>query len=193
MSISADRPAGARPALRDAFGRPYEPAVGPRLKVLLFVIFLATATFFYSLTDGSLAFAFTAGVAVAKRLLHDFLPRMYERCRHAEPMDATGFLLGGLTPVVREPFVFLNYLLTCKPAGEVAELFGQIRERVGRIDLKQTSKCLDAASLSEFKARAARARASRSRALSAGNQYTGTLPAATSSNETTVMSGSSPR
>jgi 2-polyprenyl-6-methoxyphenol hydroxylase-like FAD-dependent oxidoreductase len=42
-------------------------------------------------------------LAVAKRLLHDFLPRMYERCRHAEPMDATGFLLGGLTPVVREP------------------------------------------------------------------------------------------
>ncbi len=98
-----------------------------------------------------------------------------------------------LTPVIREPFVFLNYLLTCKPAGAVAELFGHIRERVERIDLKQTSKCLDTASLSEFKAREALARASRSRALSAGNQYTGTLPAATSSNETTVMSGSSAR
>jgi tetratricopeptide (TPR) repeat protein len=43
MTISADRPAGARPVLVDAFGRPYEPAVSPRLKVLLFVIFLATA------------------------------------------------------------------------------------------------------------------------------------------------------
>src|SRR5919108_4864682 len=43
MSISADRPAGARPALLDAFGRPYEPAVSPRLKVLLFLVFLATA------------------------------------------------------------------------------------------------------------------------------------------------------
>jgi hypothetical protein len=42
-------------------------------------------------------------LAVAKRLLEEFLPRMYERCRHAEPMDPTGFLLGGLTPVVREP------------------------------------------------------------------------------------------
>ena len=42
-------------------------------------------------------------LALSKRLLKDFLPRMYERCRHAEPMDATAFLLGGVAPVVREP------------------------------------------------------------------------------------------
>jgi FkbM family methyltransferase len=97
-----------------------------------------------------------------------------------------------LTPVVREPFVFLNYLLTCKPAGEVAVLFEQIRGRVERLDLKQTSKYLDAASLRKFKAREARAHAP-ARAQPAGNQYNGTLPAATSSNETTVMFGSSAR
>jgi FkbM family methyltransferase len=103
---------------------------------------------------------------------------------------------GTLVPVVREPFVFLNYLLTCKPAGEVAALFDRIRERVARIDLKQTSKCLDAASLREFQAREGRRHPSRPGAGSgraAGNQYTGTLPAATSSNETTAMSGSSAR
>jgi Styrene monooxygenase A putative substrate binding domain len=42
-------------------------------------------------------------LAHSKRLLKDFLPRMYERCRHAEPMDAKGFLRGGVTPTVREP------------------------------------------------------------------------------------------
>jgi tetratricopeptide (TPR) repeat protein len=35
--------APARPKLRDAWGRPYEPAVGPRLKILLFVIFVGVA------------------------------------------------------------------------------------------------------------------------------------------------------
>jgi tetratricopeptide (TPR) repeat protein len=33
----------ARPKLRDAWGRPYEPAVGPRLKILLVVIFIGVA------------------------------------------------------------------------------------------------------------------------------------------------------
>jgi styrene monooxygenase A-like protein len=42
-------------------------------------------------------------LAVSKRLLNDFLPRTYERCRHAEPMDATAFLFGGVVPIVREP------------------------------------------------------------------------------------------
>jgi hypothetical protein len=42
-------------------------------------------------------------LAHSKRLLKDFLPRMYERCRHAEPMDANGYLRGGVTPIVREP------------------------------------------------------------------------------------------
>ena len=71
-----------------------------------------------------------------------------------------------LTPVSREPFVFLNYLLTCRPAHEVAKLFDGIRGRVARIDLRQTSKCLDAASLRDFKAREARAHLSRPPALS---------------------------
>jgi hypothetical protein len=42
-------------------------------------------------------------LAHSKRLLKDFLPQMYERCRHAEPMDANGYLRGGVTPIVREP------------------------------------------------------------------------------------------
>lgn len=42
-------------------------------------------------------------LAHSKQLLKEFLPRMYERCRDAELMDASGFLLGGVTPVVREP------------------------------------------------------------------------------------------
>jgi hypothetical protein len=41
-------------------------------------------------------------LAVTKRLQQEFMPRMYERCRDAEPMDATAFLFGGVTPVVRE-------------------------------------------------------------------------------------------
>jgi glycine/D-amino acid oxidase-like deaminating enzyme len=42
-------------------------------------------------------------LAHSKQLLKDFLPRVYERCRNAEPMDANGYLRGGVTPVVREP------------------------------------------------------------------------------------------
>jgi 2-polyprenyl-6-methoxyphenol hydroxylase-like FAD-dependent oxidoreductase len=42
-------------------------------------------------------------LAVSKRLLAEFVPRMYERCRHAEPMDAAAFLLFGVAPTVREP------------------------------------------------------------------------------------------
>jgi hypothetical protein len=41
-------------------------------------------------------------LAISKRLQKEFVPRMYERCRHAEPMDATAFLFGGVTPIVRE-------------------------------------------------------------------------------------------
>ncbi|MGO9887509.1 MAG: styrene monooxygenase/indole monooxygenase family protein [Solirubrobacteraceae bacterium] len=41
-------------------------------------------------------------LAVSKRLQKEFVPQMYERCRHAEPMDATAFLFGGVTPIVRE-------------------------------------------------------------------------------------------
>jgi 2-polyprenyl-6-methoxyphenol hydroxylase-like FAD-dependent oxidoreductase len=42
-------------------------------------------------------------LAVTKQLQKEFVPRMYERCRDAEPMDATAFIFGGVTPVVREP------------------------------------------------------------------------------------------
>ncbi len=42
-------------------------------------------------------------LALSKRLQQEFVPRMYERCRDAEPMDDTAFLFGGVTPVVREP------------------------------------------------------------------------------------------
>ena len=41
-------------------------------------------------------------LAISKRLQEEFVPRMYERCRDAEPMDATAFLFGGVTPIVRE-------------------------------------------------------------------------------------------
>jgi Styrene monooxygenase A putative substrate binding domain len=41
-------------------------------------------------------------LAISKRLQKEFVPQMYERCRDAEPMDATAFLFGGVTPVVRE-------------------------------------------------------------------------------------------
>jgi len=61
-----------------------------------------------------------------------------------------------LAHVVREPFVFLNYLLTRKSPIEVAQLFKRIQDRVARIDLTQTSKCLDPQSLAKFKAREAR-------------------------------------
>ncbi len=42
-------------------------------------------------------------LAHSKQLLQDYLPQMYERCRHAEPADALANLRGGVTPVVREP------------------------------------------------------------------------------------------
>jgi hypothetical protein len=42
-------------------------------------------------------------LALSKQLLQEYLPPMYERCRNAEPMDATSFIVGGVVPVVREP------------------------------------------------------------------------------------------
>jgi len=42
-------------------------------------------------------------LALSQRLLQEFLPGVYERCRNAEPMDGTAFLFGGVVPVVREP------------------------------------------------------------------------------------------
>jgi tetratricopeptide (TPR) repeat protein len=43
MDTPQTQTAGGRKVLRDVRGRPYEPAIGPRLKILLFVVFAATA------------------------------------------------------------------------------------------------------------------------------------------------------
>lgn len=58
-----------------------------------------------------------------------------------------------LTPVVREPFVFLNYLLSTKSPPEVRAVFSRIEERVRKIDLTQTSKHADFHALQQMKAR----------------------------------------
>ncbi len=58
-----------------------------------------------------------------------------------------------LTPVIREPFIFLNYLLSCKPRREVADLFDRIKARVQRIDLTQTSKFVDPAMIQKLRSR----------------------------------------
>jgi FkbM family methyltransferase len=52
-----------------------------------------------------------------------------------------------LTPVVRGPYIFLNYLLSAQPRHEVAEIFNRIERDVRRIDLDKTSKLADAAVL----------------------------------------------
>ncbi len=43
MSDTSIRPTSTRPLLRDALGRPYEPAIRPYLKPILFLVFAATA------------------------------------------------------------------------------------------------------------------------------------------------------
>jgi len=58
-----------------------------------------------------------------------------------------------LTPVIREPFVFLNYLLSGRPRQEVADLFDRIKARVQRIDLTQTSKFVDPAMIQKLRSR----------------------------------------
>ncbi|MBI4657995.1 MAG: FkbM family methyltransferase [Verrucomicrobia bacterium] len=58
-----------------------------------------------------------------------------------------------LTPVVREPFVFLNYLVSTKPKAEIDVLFGRIAARVRKIDLLQTSKHADFHALEQMKSR----------------------------------------
>jgi FkbM family methyltransferase len=61
-----------------------------------------------------------------------------------------------LTPVIREPFVFLNYLLSRRPRQEVADLFDRIKARVQRIDLTQTSKFVDPAMIQKLRSRRSR-------------------------------------
>ncbi len=48
-----------------------------------------------------------------------------------------------LQPVVRGNLLFLNYLLSARPPAVLAELFERIRPAVQKIDLYQTSKCVD--------------------------------------------------
>ncbi len=49
-----------------------------------------------------------------------------------------------LQPVVRGNLLFLNYLLSPRPPEVLSELFERIRPEVRKIDLTQTSKCVDA-------------------------------------------------
>jgi FkbM family methyltransferase len=63
---------------------------------------------------------------------------------------------GDLTPVIREPFVFLNYLLSAKPRQEVSDLLDHIRGRVKQIDLRQTSKLVDHAMIQKLRSRQCR-------------------------------------
>lgn len=58
-----------------------------------------------------------------------------------------------LRPVVKDPLVFLNYLISARPAVEVAAMFEDIRPRVRKIDLRRTSKFLTPAALRQFKDR----------------------------------------
>lgn len=58
-----------------------------------------------------------------------------------------------LAPVVREPFVFLNYLLSTKPKSQIAEVFRRIEDRVRQIDLIHTSKHADYHALQQMKVR----------------------------------------
>jgi FkbM family methyltransferase len=82
-----------------------------------------------------------------KALLRDAGYRFY-------PITDRGMIESdSIAPVVRESFVFLNCLFTCRPVEEVEALFARIREQVRRIDLRQTSKRLDPASLERFKSR----------------------------------------
>jgi FkbM family methyltransferase len=58
-----------------------------------------------------------------------------------------------LTLVVRGRFLFLNYLLSARPARQVAELFERIEPRVRKLDLKSTSKFVAPEMLERLQAR----------------------------------------
>jgi FkbM family methyltransferase len=73
---------------------------------------------------------------------------------HFYPITDRGLVeADALAPVVRDRFVFLNCLLTARPAGEISALFQRIEPAVRRIELRQTSKYLDPMSLQRFKGR----------------------------------------
>ena len=58
-----------------------------------------------------------------------------------------------LQPVVRDRFVFLNYLLTTRGEDDVAGINRRLIPAIRRIDLTDTSKCLSPAELARFVAR----------------------------------------
>jgi hypothetical protein len=58
-----------------------------------------------------------------------------------------------LTPAIREPFVFLNFLLSARPQEEIADLFDRIKDKVERIDLTQTSKCVSLEMIQKLRSR----------------------------------------
>jgi len=58
-------------------------------------------------------------------------------------------------PVVRDRFVFLNYLISPRSPGEVAKLFQSIGPAVRRLDLRKTSKYLTPEAVAKFTARSA--------------------------------------
>jgi FkbM family methyltransferase len=70
------------------------------------------------------------------------------------PITDEGLLrAGALEPVVRGPFVFLNYLLSPRPERELQDLYRRIRDQVRKIDLAQTSKCADSRMLQQLRTR----------------------------------------
>jgi hypothetical protein len=78
---------------------------------------------------------------------------------HFYPITDRGLVESdALVPVVRDRFVFLNCLLSARPANEIGSLFHRIEPAVRSIDLTQTSKYLDPLSLQQFRARRSAAR-----------------------------------
>ena len=62
-----------------------------------------------------------------------------------------------LRPVIRDRFVFLNYLVSTRPPEEIARLFAVIAPTVRKLDLRQTSKYLTPEALAHFTQRSVEA------------------------------------
>jgi FkbM family methyltransferase len=81
------------------------------------------------------------------RLLRDAGYRFY-------PITDEGLIESDkLKPVIRDSYVFLNYLLSVRSPRAVAETFERIRDRVKRLDLEGTSKRLAPTALRAFRIR----------------------------------------
>ncbi len=75
---------------------------------------------------------------------------------HLYPITDRGLLpADGFRPVVRDRFVFLNYLISTRSPEEVARTFQSISPAVRRIDLRKTSKYLTAEAVAKFTTRSA--------------------------------------